>query len=59
MRMLGKLGWHGQCSCCNGPRSKHQIKRKEKKEWQNENRSDWNPLGDEQGSKPNNKENPP
>ena len=18
-RMLGRLGWHGQCSCCNGP----------------------------------------
>lgn len=30
MKMLGKLGWFGQCSCCNGPR---QIKHLEKRQW--------------------------
>lgn len=34
--MLGRLGWRGQCSCCNGPRSKHQIKREERRNLERE-----------------------
>lgn len=33
MKMLGKLGWHGQCSCCNGPRNKKDIKQQEARQW--------------------------
>ena len=33
MKMLGRLGWFGQCSCCNGPRSKRQMKRYERRQW--------------------------
>ena len=29
-RMLGRLGWHGQCSCCCGPCWE---KAKEKRQW--------------------------
>lgn len=31
-KMLGALGWRGQCSCCNGSRTKHQIRQEEKRE---------------------------
>jgi hypothetical protein len=29
-KMLGKLGWRGQCSCCNAPKDKKAIKQEEK-----------------------------
>jgi hypothetical protein len=32
-KMLGRLGWRGQCSCCNGPRSKNQIRAEERLAW--------------------------
>lgn len=32
-KMLGRLGWHGQCSCCNGPGWE---KRAEEREWRRE-----------------------
>jgi hypothetical protein len=35
-KMLGKLGWRGQCSCCNGPRGKDQIRSEEKRLWRRE-----------------------
>lgn len=28
-RMLGRLGWHGQCGCCNGPRDEKPTERRE------------------------------
>ena len=34
--MLGRLGWHGQCSCCNGPDGKQEIKRQEDRAWRRE-----------------------
>jgi hypothetical protein len=34
--MLGRLGWHGQCSCCNAPRSKRQTKAEEERLWRSE-----------------------
>jgi hypothetical protein len=34
MKMLGKLGWFGQCSCCNGPRGKREMKRYEQRQWE-------------------------
>ncbi len=33
VRMLGRTGWFGQCRCCNGPRSKRQMRRYEKRRW--------------------------
>jgi hypothetical protein len=36
MKMLGRLGWRGQCSCCNGPRSKRQLKAEEKRRWRSD-----------------------
>jgi hypothetical protein len=33
MRMIGKLGWWGQCSCCNEPR---RMKRYEENQWRKE-----------------------
>jgi hypothetical protein len=33
MKMLGRLGWRGQCGCCNGPRGKHSIKQEEARQW--------------------------
>ena len=29
-KMLGRLGWRGQCSCCNGPKPKKAIRAEEK-----------------------------
>jgi hypothetical protein len=39
-KMLGKLGWRGQCSCCNGPKDKKAIRREEKRLWQKEATND-------------------
>jgi hypothetical protein len=36
MKMLGRLGWFGQCSCCNGPRGKREMKRLEERQWRRE-----------------------
>ena len=33
MKMIGKLGWRGQCSCCN---DKADMKAAEKHAWQRE-----------------------
>lgn len=33
MKLLGRLGWYGQCACCSGPASKRQIKRREARLW--------------------------
>jgi len=33
MKMLGRLGWKGQCSCCNGPKW---VKAEEKRQWRAE-----------------------
>jgi hypothetical protein len=30
-KMLGRLGWHGQCACCCGQDSKRQEKAREKR----------------------------
>jgi hypothetical protein len=35
-KMLGRLGWRGQCACCNRARPKRNIKREEKNLWQRE-----------------------
>lgn len=40
-RMLGRLGWHGQCACCNGPAC---DKRAEDRAW----RREWDREQDEQ-----------
>lgn len=29
-KMLGRLGWRGQCSCCNGPKDVKAIRAEEK-----------------------------
>lgn len=36
--MLGRLGWRGQCSCCNAPRDKRSVRFEEKRQWQAEER---------------------
>jgi len=36
MKMLGKLGWHGQCSCCSGPSARETIKAQEERQWRAE-----------------------
>ena len=40
-RMYGRLGWHGQCSCCCAPRSKRSERALEERTWRNE---DWGDL---------------
>lgn len=30
MKMLGKLGWRRQCSCCNYPKDNKAIRKEEK-----------------------------
>lgn len=30
--MFGRLGWRGQCSCCDGPRGTGQLRAEEKRE---------------------------
>jgi len=34
VKMLGRLGWRGQCACrdCTGPRTRRQVKAKERRE---------------------------
>lgn len=32
-KMVGRLGWHGQCSCCCGPDDPSTVKAQEKREW--------------------------
>lgn len=44
MKMLGKLGWRGQCSCCNGPRSKKAIRAEEKRRWRAEGEPEGRPV---------------
>lgn len=34
--MLGRLGWRGQCSCCNGPKDTKAIRAEEKRGWLDE-----------------------
>lgn len=36
MRMFGKLGWHGQCSCCNENEGKKAVKAEEERDWRRE-----------------------
>lgn len=38
-RMVGSLGWHGQCACCCGADTKRQVKRQEDREWRREERA--------------------
>jgi hypothetical protein len=33
VKMLGRLGWRGQCSCCNGPKDKKAIRAEERLAW--------------------------
>lgn len=40
--MIGRLGWRGQCSCCNGPRDKGQIRSEEKRAWKRDAREESN-----------------
>ena len=40
MKLLGRLGWHGQCACCCGPHGKKQIKREEERDWRREAEED-------------------
>lgn len=35
-KMLGRLGWRGQCSCCNGPKDPKAIRAEEKRNWRKE-----------------------
>lgn len=35
-KLLGRLGWRGQCACCDGPKGKRQIKREEEAQWRAE-----------------------
>ncbi len=35
-KLLRKLGWRGQCSCCNSPKDKKAIRQEEQKEWKDE-----------------------
>ncbi len=32
-KLLGRLGWHGQCSCCNGPKPRKSVRAEEKLAW--------------------------
>lgn len=36
MKMIGKLGWHGQCACCCGKDGNQEIKRQEERQWRKE-----------------------
>ncbi len=36
MKMYGRLGWHGQCACCSGPRTKHSEKLSEERQWRSD-----------------------
>lgn len=35
-KLMGRLGWRGQCSCCSGPRGHDQIRAEEKRETRQE-----------------------
>jgi hypothetical protein len=39
-KMLGRLGWRGQCACCNGPRYRKQIRAEERLGWLREAAAD-------------------
>lgn len=47
-RLMGRSGWHGQCSCCNGPRTRDSIRRYETAQWLRDYRDDldsgWNEV---------------
>jgi hypothetical protein len=34
--MFGRLGWHGQCSCCSGPAGKDTTRAQEERAWRAE-----------------------
>lgn len=36
MKLLGRLGWRGQCSCCNGPQDRKAIRAEETRDWRRE-----------------------
>jgi hypothetical protein len=46
--MMGRLGWHGQCSCCGGPSGKDSIRAYERAQWVRDYRDDldfgWNEI---------------
>lgn len=46
MKMLGKLGWHGQCDCCCGKNGNKEIKRQEEIAWRREYEMDDKELDD-------------
>ena len=35
-KLLGRLGWHGQCACCCGPDGKDTIRAQEDRAWRAE-----------------------
>ena len=35
-RMYGKLGWYGQCGCCNDNKDKGGVKGDEERQWRAE-----------------------
>jgi hypothetical protein len=36
VKLLGRLGWHGQCACCCGNDDKRAVKRQEDRAWRRE-----------------------
>lgn len=38
-KMMGRVAWFGSgCTCCNGPRTRGQVRTRERRTW----RRDWN-----------------
>lgn len=46
-RMYGRLGWHGQCSCCNSNREKRAVKAGEERQWRAEAEEELNEHPDQ------------
>ena len=42
-KLIGRLGWHGQCACCSGPAGKDTIRAQEERAWRAEAAADMAP----------------
>jgi hypothetical protein len=41
-RMYGKLGWYGQCKCCDGNADKGTVRAREESQWRMEAEEELN-----------------
>lgn len=46
-KMMGRLGWRGQCSCCSSPRGHDQVRVYETAQWLRDYRDDLDSGWDE------------